>query len=198
VNDYKTNVQKEIEMQIKQLESDKNQIENLFQVQNNLLSNEVKFQKLLFEQGENLQSVVHDAFELLGAEVDRRDIKTDDGKILINKMNKGILEIKGKKHCIERKDIRQLEDWKDNAEKIERFPRKGIFIANCFIDKKISEREEYFPKDSAKKAQTEGFCLLKTSQIFKAICQLKENKFNKEKFWETIFSTNGVAKIEDI
>lgn len=198
VGNYKTSSQKQVESNILRFENNKKQIEGLLQVQYDSLLIEAKYQKLLFEQGDSLQSIVHDAFELLGAEVDRKDEKTDDGKIIYKKNNKGILEVKGKKNCIERKDIRQLEDWKDNAEKVEGFERKGIFVANCFIDKELNERGEYFPDKTANKAEDEGFCLLKTSQIFKAICLLKENKLDKKKFWETIFGTNGVAVIEDI
>jgi hypothetical protein len=197
VKEYKNIIQSKIESNLKNLNAEKIKIESNIQEQILLLKEEENFQKLLYEQGAVLQSIVHDTLQLFDAEVDRIDEKKDDGKIVDPNGRKGILEIKGKSKSLARKDIRQLDDWKDIAEKNEGYEMKGIIIANCFIGEPLSKRENYFPDDCIKKAKANEFCLLKTSQLFKAICLLKENRLNKNDFWDEIFKTNGVCKLED-
>jgi hypothetical protein len=198
LNKYKTSIQEKIESNLISLFKKKLDIEREIEDQNQYLKNEIKFQKLLFEQGTELQIIVYDALALLGAEVDRIDKKEDDGKIIAPNGKKGILEIKGKSKSIARDDIRQLDDWKDVLEIKDSIERKGILIANCFIGEPISERNQYFPDDCIKKAKANEFCLLKSSQLFKAICSFKEDKLNIKDFWDEVFATNGVCKLDDL
>jgi hypothetical protein len=198
VCNYKTPIQNKIDTIIANLQKDKFKIESDIKAQFILLKHEEIFQKLLYEQGVVLQMVVHDALELLGAKVDRTDERKDDGKLITPNGEDGILEIKSSKKTISLADILQLDNWKVFAEEKDKIPRKGILIANCYIEKDISERDEYFPDNCIKKSEKNDFCLVKTSQLYKAICLLKDNKLNKNDFWNEIFSTNGICKLEDL
>ncbi|MEH2380315.1 MAG: hypothetical protein V7K27_15750 [Nostoc sp.] len=163
---------------------------------------EIRFRKLLYEQGvDGLEPIVRDALRELGATVHDPLVgeNREDGLLEDPKGRKGILEIKGRTKSLALADVRQLDQWvqdalfKDNSE-----DRKGILIANMYCGVSLEQRKEPFPANCIERAKRTKHCLLTTRQIYYAICLKQQGKFLVTDFWDSIFNTDGACSLPEI
>ena len=157
--------------------------------------------KLLYGTGIDLEDIVWEVLEALGAKVERpQNSSDDDGWIRVkigNYINRGVLEIKSTRNDqFNKRGIRQLGEWiaKKTAEDGKQY--KGIFIGNDSFDKPIKEREQPFSPDFKTSAEILKFCCLRTEDLYEIYRTKFSGKFNANNFWSDVFQTNGVLKVD--
>ncbi len=157
--------------------------------------------KLLYGTGIDLQDIVWEVLETLGAKVERPEKPNeDDGCIKVkvgNEVKRGVLEIKSTTSSqFDKSGIRQLGEWiaRKTAKNGKRY--KGIFIGNDSFDKPIEEREQPFSPDFKKSAEILKFCCMRTEDLCKIYLAKSSGKFDAAAFWSDVFQANGVFPID--
>ncbi len=166
-----------------------------------LLEVESRFQKLLYETGEEiLEPVVRNALRELEANVeDPQEKGREDGRLTDPIGRNGMLEIKGRTGTLKLSDVRQLNQWvQDAIVDEENWSSKGILIANLDLNNSPEQRGELFPSNCVKAAQRINMCLMTTTQLFNALCSFQRNELDITDFWNTVFNTNGVCPLPEL
>ena len=106
-----------------------------------------------------------------------------------------ICEIEGSESAIAVRKYRQLLDYiNDEVEGGKK--HKGILAGNGFrlVPPEFEERKNQFTDQVLRGAETNKFCLLPTSELFKAVCAILEAKDSEElkgQIRDSILSTVG-------
>jgi hypothetical protein len=144
-------------------------IDNLNQISKKL-GKYSKFKQLYWESGEALESLVIDAFNEFGLEVDKLpkgshadfEIKLDDGVI-------GVCEVKGLSGSASLQDLRQLLDYFIDQRDIEQRNVKGIIIVNHYRNEEPYKRGDPVTKDAIDLMKKHKFLLLTTIEIYEML-----------------------------
>jgi hypothetical protein len=200
VSSYHLPRQHPIENEINEHEREIDRLEGQLVTARRRLTEETRFQQLLFERGEPLELIVRDALRELGAEVEEfTEQGKEDGRIASPFGDaRGMLEIKGRTSSLKLGDVRQLDQWVRDAFFNEEWEGKGILIANMYSDTPLGQRGDPFPDNCVRLAKRSGYCLVKTSQVFRALLDHQREELDIEGFWETIFETDGVCPLPDL
>lgn len=156
----------------------------------------VKFKKMLYEQGSELELVIIDAFRLFGFNAENRKLADLEHDIIFHsEEGKGIAEIEGKNndsiHVGKMDQLNRAVD--EDFELTEEFAH-GILIGNHFRFKKPDDRGEPFTNKVKIIAEKKRFGLLTTTEIYKAVSYILEHPSNdefKRKCREAILTSEG-------
>jgi hypothetical protein len=183
----------ELEMRRKQIDEEITQFE---QKRSELLS----YRLLLYGYGKSsLEPVVRSAFRKLGFTVPEPEGYAGEWDIEVHSDRLPICaigEIEGSEGVIDVDKYRQLLDY-IQTEALEDRDHKGILIGNGFrlTAPEAAERQAQFSNHALLGARKNGFCLLPTAELFKALCAVLENSANeglKIRVRDSIISTVGV------
>lgn len=157
------------------------------------LREETKYHQLLYESGEGvLEPIVRNALRELGAHVDDPKVKgRDDGRLTDPRGREATLEIKGREGQLKLRDINELDRWVRDSLVMEDRRSKGILIGNLKRDQPLDNRADIYPPNCLQAAKNSDMSLLTTSQIYRAIQDKQNGKFNQDEFWDAVFSANG-------
>lgn len=162
------------------------------------LMEETRFHGLLYETGEVLEDVVRDALAELGASVHPPGEKgKDDGLVIDPAGCKGTLEIKGLTKSAGRAHVRQAHDWAANALAETNEDHKALLMVNAFRGGPVEDRAQVFPKDCVNLAGRFRVAMLTTTALFQAIKLKQEGAFDSERFWQTVFTTDGLCDLPE-
>jgi hypothetical protein len=155
---------------------------------------------LLFGYGRTvLEPVVRKSFQGFGFAVSEEwvgdwDFELEEPVTL----RTAIGEVEGSDGPINIDKYRQLLDY-FQAEVLEGRSHKGILVGNGYRTKELdaAERQNQFTEHALRGAVQNGFCLLPTTELFKAVCAVleasaKEKEGLKSKIRESILSKAGV------
>lgn len=157
------------------------------------------YRVLLYGSGKSLlEPVVRSAFRLLGFRVPEPEEYSGEWDVELyppGSAESAIAEIEGSSGSIDVDKYRQLLDY-IQAEVIEGRDHKGILIGNGYRLKSPDqpERLAQFSHHALRGATKNHFCLLPTSELFKAVCTVLENPEDdglKIKIRESILSAVG-------
>jgi hypothetical protein len=164
-----------------------------------LAEDESRYFRLLFDHGEDgLEPIVRAALRLLGATVeDPVERGKADGRLTDPFGRRAILEVKGLTGSISRDDIRQLQDWWNEAVTNESFDGKGILIANTYRTVPPPERGRAFPEDCVGAAKRFHQSLVSTTQLFRALADLQAGRFDQKLFWDAVMQADGPATLPE-
>lgn len=138
------------------------------------------YRRLLFGYGKGvLEPQVRTALRLLGFSVKEPSEYSGEWDIDLTVTETGataIGEVEGSEGPIDINKSRQLLDYIE-AEAVEGRDHKGILIGNgfrlCALD--TAERQRQFSDHALRAAQRFQFCLLPTTELFKAVCAVLES-----------------------
>jgi hypothetical protein len=157
-----------------------------------------RWRQLLYETGDALEVVVRDALTELGASVTAPSAAgREDGRLVVPDGD-ALLEIKGTRGPIKLEHVRQLRQWTDDALAREALDAKGLLVANAFSAIPPPERGPAVSGDTLRLAERWHQCLLTTPQLFGALVEQQAGRLDRDWFWATIFSTNGLADVADL
>ena len=157
------------------------------------LDHERRFKKLLYEQGDELEQAVWDTLETLGATVSRpaAGVNEEDGRFEDPYGRVAMLEIKGRGGSAKLQDVRQLHDWMENAYHEGGWEGKGVLVANAYLAEDPGSRGATFPDNCVRAARRYGICLITSHQLFDEIRAAQKDEADLERFWESVFETDG-------
>lgn len=136
--------------------------------------------RLLFGYGKAvLEPLVRSALRLLGFSVPEPEEYQGEWDVASNETQSGntaIAEVEGSEGVIDVDKYRQLLDYIE-AEALEGREHKGILIGNGFrlLAPDAPERREQFSDHARRGATRNQFCLLPTTELFKAVCAVLES-----------------------
>ena len=193
-----------INKQIIQLESKKQNIESSLEKQTNTKQSLLKYLKLLYAQGDQLEQIVKDAFILLGFnEIKKPDNSNEEDWLIdlnsIKDCKFGVLEVKGRNKKTTQADLVQCNKWIDNyLQKNNPVKTKGIFISNQFrcnaYPNSKNFRTKYEPNE-LNYAKTRNICIIPSYVLFKTVNKiLAGNNPDRESIEKILFETNGVLQ----
>jgi hypothetical protein len=178
--------------QLESLEADMQELEERIRLAEERLRNERRFKKLLYEQGSELEVAVREALEMLGATVHEPENDEDDGRLEDPSGRPAMLEVKGRKGSGSLQEVRQLHDWMDNAYHNEGWEGKGILVANIYNSEDPEARAEPYADNCVRAAECYHQCLITSKQLFDTIKATQEGRADLERFWNSVFETDGV------
>ena len=148
--------------------------------------------KLLYEQDDELEDAVKKAFEEIGFKISKKGdidwIAEADGKT-------SILEVTGMDKPIPIDKLRQLLEYAQTEENTEHTHDSAILVGNHCMNDPPEKRKESFTEKAIKAANTNSICLLPTTELFQAVCGVREGKITQKEIRDKILSSNGVCKI---
>jgi len=162
------------------------------------LNDLLRFKRLLYEQDDALETVVWAALRELGGKVTEPAVKgRDDGQLEDPSGRRATLEIKGRTGTLRLTDVRQLEQWRGEAEEESEKKGlgkvKGILIANLQCETSPEGRRDTVPPNCLELIARYGFSLLPTTQLFRALADHRSRLLNVDAFWKQLFETVGVT-----
>lgn len=127
---------------------------------------------LLYEQGKfQLEPVVRRALRILGFEVLEPDDYPEEWDVLLRSAEgDGVAEVEGRDDsAVDRDKFRHLLDYK--VEWVGRkLQYKGLLIVNGYRLTYPRERQEQVTDFALRGCEDQGFCVLPTTDLFKAVC----------------------------
>ena len=137
------------------------------------------FNMLLYEDGDELEEVVLDAFEELGFDVESEIPGKRDGVVLFDE-KAFVLETHGTKNAIGVGKVDQLNRWVRNArEDFEDREVDGLLIANAYRDQKPENRDSPITGDPKTDLDEYGYRLLSTSQLYDFLRKKQRGELSK-------------------
>jgi len=175
----------EYEQKIQKLEIEKQKLIVEIEAKNYL-------KKLLYEQDDELEDAVKKAFEELGFIISKKGdidwIAEADGKT-------SVLEVTGMDKPIPIDKLRQLLEYAQTEENTEHAHDSAILVGNHCMNDPPEKRKEPFTEKAINAANANSICLLPTTELFQAVCQVREGKIEANVLREKIISSNGICKI---
>jgi len=159
----------------------------------------LSYVQLLFGYGKAvLEPVVRSAFRLLGFTVPEPEEYEGEWDVELQDLQSGrtsLGEVEGSEGFIDVDKYRQLLDYIE-AEAQEGRDHKGILIGNGFrlLAPDAAERQNQFSEHAQRGAVRNQFCLLPTTELFKAVCaalESPENQTLKAAIRESLLATTG-------
>jgi hypothetical protein len=158
-----------------------------------------KFQKLLYEQGEDvLEPIVRAGLRELGANVDEpKQRGREDGRLIDPSGRQGMLEVKGRSGNLRLSDVRELDNWVRDALVVEGWESKGVLIVNLQCDEDPRARREFISTNCAEGAIRSEISILTTGQLFQALVADRQGRLNRKHFWDEVFLAKGLCSLPD-
>ena len=157
------------------------------------------FKKLLYGYGMGvLEPAVRAAFRQFGLAVPEPDEYPQDWDAFLtcNDGRTAIVEVEGSEGIVDVRKYRQLLDYVD-AEVQEGRTHKGVLVGNGYrlLPLDAPERKSQFSEHVLRGADRNEFCLVPTTELFKAVCAVLGNPNNtelKKQICDSLFSVKGI------
>jgi hypothetical protein len=59
-------------------------------------------------------------------------------------------------------------------------------------------RKDFIPTNCCEAAKNFGISLVSSTQLFRALVDLQEGKFDRQEFWDALLTTDGVCVLPDV
>lgn len=154
----------------------------------------IQQKKVLFTgTGKSLEKNVVDMLKTIGFNIIKYNEDSVDEDIVFEYKDKlFISEVKGVGGSSTEKHTAQTVKWKtEYFIENDKMP-KGVLIVNAFNNRKLEERQEYFPNQMLKYAEYQEICLITTIQIYNIMCFLEQNPLETDSIIQEIFDCNGI------
>jgi hypothetical protein len=151
------------------------------------IEKENEFQKLLYENGTELEQIVMKALMELGCELlDTTEGNNEDLQMLDPEGDKWIIEVKGRKGNLKRDDIRQLDEWVRNVMLDNEWQGFGLIIGNYQMEKSPDDREGIISDREQDALDRFNYSVLTTTEIFQMIVQKQKDEYDPYLVWKKL------------
>jgi hypothetical protein len=128
----------------------------------------------------------------IGFSIIKYDENSTDEDIVFEYNNKiFVAEVKGVNGSATEKHTSQVVKWKVEYHIENNIMPKGLLIVNAFNNKRLEDRQDYFPNQMHKYAKHQEICLITTIQLYNIMCYLEKKPSEKDKIIQDIFGCNG-------
>jgi hypothetical protein len=162
----------------------KSEKENLVQAE--------RWKRLLFDGGIALEEIVREAFTVLGAAVSNPTKERADCRLVVPPHGPCVVEVKGTRgDQFGRRDLRQLNEWIDEAVSAELVEVKGAFIGNSSRDKHPEERGAMFEGNNLDYAKLKQIVSLRSTDLYCLVLLQLIGALDVKQFWKEFFQCAG-------
>ena len=110
----------------------------------------------------------------------------------------GVIEVKGTHNPKFKVGVlRQLTGWVDEVDANEQIPVKGIFVGNASRSAEPQTRDSLFEPNSEKYAQTKGFVILRSMDLFCLVLLKQVSTLDLDEMWKRIYACQGSFDAND-
>jgi hypothetical protein len=185
--------QPEVERRLTQLNEDaKDLVANIDREKGKLCELQ-RWKHLLYDDGFGLESIVKEAFELLGAKVEKPFQEKDDFRIAVPDQLPGVLEVKGtRKDQFSKRDLRQLSEWIEEVSSNLLTEVKGVFVGNASRENEPCTRSSMFDPNNLEYAKFKRMVLLRSMDLYCIVLLSILGKLQTNEFWNEFFLSDGV------
>lgn len=154
----------------------------------------IQQKKVLFTgTGKSLEKNVVEMLKVIGFNIIKyNDDSVDEDIVFEYKDKLFISEVKGVSGSATEKHTAQTVKWKTEYYIENDIMPKGVLIVNAFNNKKLEDRQEYFPNQMLKYAEHQEICLITTIQIYNIMCFIEQNPLEVDSIIQEIFDCNGI------
>lgn len=151
-----------------------------------------RWHRLLYDDGNSLESIAREAFELLGASVAKTSKEKDDYRVNVSGFLEGVMEVKGTHNPqFSKGALRQLAGWMDEAVAEKNVSVKGIFVGNAARNDEPQTRGKLFEKNNEDYAILKEIVILRTMDLFCLSVLKRLNLLVVDAFWNEFFACKG-------
>lgn len=150
---------------------------------------------LLYEKDESLELLGRAALRELGAEVSEPTQRGREDGILRCGPRLAALEVKGRSGPIKERDVRQAVQWASDAQLDSGETHKPLILANPHCETDPAERGAPLAPNALRSAENGGVAVLLTSQLFAALREIQEDRFDANAFWAALFAARGLVTL---
>jgi len=155
-----------------------------------------RFKKLLYEDGEELEEAVLDAFDELGFETQPEVSGKRDGAVLLNE-KVFILETHGTENAIGVRKVDQLDRWvRDAEEDFEDREVEGLLVANAYRSQEPKNRSQAIVGDPKDDLEDYGYKLLTTVQLYRFIQKSQQEGLSTKEIGEALRGSKLFIRLE--
>jgi len=153
--------------------------------------------RVLYERGKPLEEAVRQTLQGLEASVETpKEEGKEDGWITVGGSSRtleGVLEIKGtNSDQFDIAGLRQLFEWVHRGIELRGKKYKAIFVGNSAADRSVDERPPAFSDSWRKTAELASAVAVKTEDLYHAYELKMSGRLDVAKFWENLFTTDGI------
>lgn len=151
-----------------------------------------RWHRLLYDDGNSLEAIVSEAFELLGASVVKTSKVKDDFRVRVSGFSEGVMEVKGTHNPqFSKGALRQLAGWMDEAVAENNFTVKGIFVGNAARNDEPQTRGKLFEKNNEDYAVIKGMVIVRSMDLFCLSILKQLGLFDAVAFWKEFYECKG-------
>lgn len=185
--------QEQIEGEISAKESSLQHIQEEITEEKSRLDHCKRWYRLLYDDGQGLEEIVKEAFELLGASVSKTSKEKEDYRLVLGGFPEAVIEIKGTHNPkFTMGALRQLAGWMDGVNAVENKAVKGVFIGNAGRNDEPQNREKLlFEPNCDQYAQIRDIVTLSSGDLFCLSILSLMNLLNSNEFWMELFQCKG-------
>lgn len=157
-----------------------------------LLVQAERWKRLLFDGGNGLEEIVREAFTVLGAAVSKPAKDRADCRLVVPPYGSCVVEVKGTRgDQFGRRELRQLNEWIDDAVSAELASVKGAFIGNSAREKHPDERGAMFDANNLDYAKLKQMTILRSPDLYCLVLLQIIGVLNAKEFWNEFFECAG-------
>jgi len=149
-----------------------------------------RFNKLLHDDGEELEEIVLEVFEEFGFETLPEIPGKRDGVVLFDE-HAFVLETHGTVNAIGVKKVDQLNRWVGNArDEFDDREVSGLLVANAYRTQEPENRGQPIVGDPREGLEDHGYKLLTTAKLYKFLQETQKGKLSREDVEEALLTSD--------
>jgi len=151
-----------------------------------------RWYRLLYDDGNSLEAIVKESFELLGASVIKKSKEKDDYRINLSGFPKSVMEVKGTHNPqFSKGALRQLAGWMDEANALENIVVKGIFLGNSGRNHELQNRGNLFEKNNEHYAIIKDIVIVRSMDLFCLVVLKQLGLLDVAALWKEFYGCKG-------
>lgn len=151
-----------------------------------------RWYRLLYDDGLGLEDIVKEAFEALGATVEKKSKEKDDYRLTVPGFPAALMEVKGTHNPrFPIGVLRQLSGWIDEAVSTEGVNFKGFFVGNAARKELPAARGPLFEPNGEGFAKIKSFTAVRTMDLYCLRVLSELALLDYKALWSKLFGISG-------
>ena len=148
--------------------------------------------RLLYDDGDSLEAIVKESFEVLGAQVVKKSKEKEDYRVSVTGYPLAVMEVKGTHNSkFKVPALRELAHWMDEVNAAEGVSVKGIFVGNGGRNDEPQNRANLFEPNCEGYAQTKDIVILRSMDLFCLVVLKQLGMLDAKGLWKGLFECRG-------
>jgi hypothetical protein len=148
--------------------------------------------RLLYDDGDSLEAIVKESFEVLGAQAEKKSKEKEDYRVRVPGYPLAVMEVKGTHNPkFKIPALRELAHWMDEVNASERISVKGILVGNGGRNDEPQNRGKLFEPNCEGYAQTKDIVILRSMDLFCLVVLKQLDRLDAKGLWKGIFDCRG-------